>query len=168
MAGRWEDALSLLPRATAAAEGLEEGEEGARGDILPDERMYCSVINAMGESGAWKQAVDLVHSMRRPLPPPPLSSSPVSAGAGDRNTNDKNASLAETPRPGQAAYACACRACARQGEWGAVLGLVEDMREDGVPRDVAVYASAMRAFVEAGEWERAVEIVMAEVSRGGV
>ena len=66
--------------------------------------------------------------------------------------------------PGRPAYGCACRACAVRGEWGAVLGLIGDMREDGVARDAAVYASAMRALVEAGEWERAVELVTVEVS----
>eukprot|EP00903_Cladosiphon_okamuranus_P012196 g11439.t1 len=172
LAGRWEDALSLLPRAAAVAD-LEEGDE-ARGAFLPDERMYCSVINAMGESGAWKQAVELVQSMRRRSS---STSSPQVLAGGDGNTDHKNERVAAasaletptpTPRPGQAAYACACRACARQGEWGAVEGLMESMREDGVPRDVAVYASAMRAFVEAGKWERAVEIVTAEMELDGV
>lgn len=171
LAGRWEDALSLLPRAAAVAGDSEEVEE-ARGAFLPDERMYCSIINAMGESGAWKQAVELVQSMRRPSS---SSSSAQDLAGGDGNTDHKNATVAAAvsalvdtptpiPRPGQAAYACACRACARQGEWDAVQRLMESMREDGVSRNVAVYASAMRAFIEAGEWERAVEIVTAEVS----
>lgn len=156
--------MSLLSRAVVAAEEGEE--EGGDGGTVPDERMYCSVVNAMGESGAWQEAVELVQSMRR-------SSSSRSLADGGGNTDDNDASAAaasvvETPRPGRAAYACACRACARQGEWGEVLGLIENMREDGVPRDASVYASAMRAFVEAGEWERAVEIVTAEVRGGDV
>lgn len=172
LAGRWEDALSLLSRAAVAAEGLEEtGEEEAGGAVVPDERMYCSVINAMGESGAWEEAVALLQSMRR------SPSSQLLAGAAGGNSDDKDKdtsvtavppSLLQTPRPGPAAYAGACRACAKQGEWSAVLGLIENMREDGVSRDAAVYASAMRAFVEAGEWERAVEIVTAEVRRAGL
>ncbi|CAM9709636.1 unnamed protein product, partial [Scytosiphon promiscuus] len=69
IAGRWEDALALLPRAAAAAAAPaaaeEEGEVEAAVVVGPDERMYCSVVNAMGESGAWQAAVELVQSMRR-------------------------------------------------------------------------------------------------------
>lgn len=175
LAGRWEDALALVPRAAAAAAAAEDaagGAGGGAGATAPDERMFCSIINAMGESGAWGAAVELVQSMR-----PPLSSSssfsprPLVAGGGGGNTGDNDDAsiiaatvMAVEPKPpGRPAYGCACRACARQGEWGAVLGLIENMREDGVARDASVYASAMRAFVEAGEWERAVEIVTVEV-----
>ncbi|CAM9411901.1 unnamed protein product [Ectocarpus sp. 6 AP-2014] len=161
LAGRWEDALALLPRAAALA-------------AVPDERMYCSVINAMGESGAWEAAVELIQSMRRRRRP----SAAATAGGSGGGTSDSGASgvaaaavvslSLEPPPPGRAAYGCACRACARKGEWGAVLGLMEDMREDGLERDSSVYASAMRAFVEAGDWERAVEIVTVEMERDGV
>ncbi|CAN0360666.1 unnamed protein product, partial [Laminaria digitata] len=144
LAGRWEDALDLLPRAAAAG-------------VAPDERMYCAVINAMGESSAWERAVELVQSMR------------LTCGAGgDSELEPGQLLLLEAPLPGRPAYGCACRACAGQGEWAAVLGLIGDMREDGVARDVAVYASAMRALVEAGEWERAVEVVTVEMELDGV
>ncbi|CAM9447310.1 unnamed protein product, partial [Ectocarpus sp. 13 AM-2016] len=162
LAGRWEDALALLPRAAAFA-------------AVPDERMYCSVINAMGESGAWEAAVELIQSMR---PRPSAPAAAAAAGGSGGGTSDGGASgvaaaavvsaSLEPPPPGRAAYGCACRACARKGEWGAVLGLMEDMREDGLERDSSVYASAMRAFVEAGDWERAVEIVTVEMERDGV
>ncbi|CAN0085446.1 unnamed protein product [Ectocarpus sp. 4 AP-2014] len=135
--------------------------------------MYCSVINAMGESGAWEAAVALIQSMRRR----PSAAAAAAGGSGD-GTSDSGASgvaaaavvlpSLEPPPPGRAAYGCACRAGARKGEWGAVLELMEDMREDGLERDSSVYASAMRAFVEAGDWERAVEIVTVEMERDGV
>lgn len=168
LAGRWEDALALLPRAAALA--ADEQESGNQRAAVPDERMYCSVINAMGESGAWEAAVELIQSMRR------RPSAAAAAAGSSSGTSDSRASGAaaagvspslEPPPPGRAAYGCACRACARKGEWGAVLGLMEDMREDGLERDSSVYASAMRAFVEAGDWERAVETVTVEVSKGG-
>ncbi|CAN0587309.1 unnamed protein product, partial [Ectocarpus sp. 12 AP-2014] len=126
LAGRWEDALALLPRAAALA-------------TVPDERMYCSVINAMGESGAWEAAVELIQSMRRR---PSAAAAVAAAGGSGGRTSDSGASgvaaaalvlpSLEPPLPGRAAYGCACRACARKGEWGAVLGLMEDMREDGL------------------------------------
>ena len=214
LAGRWEDALELVPRAAEAG-------------VAPDERMYCAVINAMGESGAWDRAVALVRWMRLATTTSSSSSSPLSlppfhdggggggggegvAGSvnlrstatgvasaapsdklsvsavndhGDGNTAAialaKRAAAAaaacassgldparlplQAPLPGRPAYGCACRACARQGEWAAVLELIADMRENGVARDAAVYALAMRALVEAGEWKRAVEVVTVEV-----
>ncbi len=158
--------MALLPRAAAAA--AEDGDEvGPRGATAPDERMYCSVINAMGECGAWEAAVELVQSMRRSsssLEPPQGQSLAAGGDTADSAAGAATATDAgEAPQPGRSAYACACRACARQGEWGAVLALIEDMRQDGVARDASVYASAMRAFVEAGEWERAVEIATVQV-----
>lgn len=161
--------MALLPRAAAAA---AEDELKPGSATAPDERMYCSVINAMGECGAWEAAVELVQSMRRSSSLPQQGQLVTAAcGGGGTANGAAGATTAvgtgEAPQPGRSAYACACRACARQGEWGAVLALIEDMREDGVARDASVYASAMRAFVEAGEWERAVEIVMDQV-RGGV
>lgn len=145
--------MALLPRALAAG-------------VVPDERMYCAVINAVGESGAWEQAVELVQSMRRPVSPRD-GGVMIKAGSetepGSKTLLQQQQQRPPPPLPGVTAYGCACRACARQGELQAVLGLMEDMREDGVARDAAIFASTMRAFVEAGEWERAVEVVMVEV-----
>ncbi|CAN0143868.1 unnamed protein product, partial [Hapterophycus canaliculatus] len=172
LAGRWEDALALLPRAAeaaAAAAEEEEREEEAAIVAGPDEPMYCSVINAMGESGEWRAAVELLQSMRRrPSASPSMAAaSGGGGGGGDASTVTTERTL-EPPLPGRPSYGCACRACARQGQWGVVSELLENMREDGVARDASIYASAMRAFVEAGEWERAVEIVTVEMERDGV
>lgn len=173
LAGRWEDALGLLPRAAAAG-------------VRPDERMYCAVINAMGDSGAWREAVELVRAMRV-LAGASTGDSEREAAAADAEVVvdvDKGGEccfpmydgdnqqllswlsslpLPSPPRPGRSAYGCACRAGSLTGQWPAVLELIDDMRRDGVERDPAVYASAIRAFVEAGEWERAVELVTVEV-----
>lgn len=171
LAGRWEDALELLSRAAAAG-------------VRPDERMYCAVINAMGDSGAWREAVELVRVMRV-LAGAGTGDSEREAAAADADDvvgvgkegercfaicNGDNqqlvswlSSLPSPPRPGRSAYGCACRASSLTGQWPAVLELIDDMRRDGVERDRAVYVSAIRAFVEAGEWERAVEVVTVEV-----
>lgn len=171
LAGRWKDALDLLPRAAAAG-------------VRPDERMYCAVINAMGDSGAWREAVEIVRAMRI-LAGAGTGDSEREAAAADEDdvlgvikgeeccfpicNEDKQqlvswlSSLPPPPRPGRSAYGCACRASSLAGQWPAVLELIDDMRRDGVERDPAVYVSAIRAFVEAGQWERAVEMVTVEV-----
>ncbi|CAN0438662.1 unnamed protein product, partial [Ectocarpus fasciculatus] len=119
LAGRWEDALALLPRAAALAADEQEG--GNPRAAVPDERMYCSVINAMGESGAWEAAVELIQSMRRR----PSAAAAAATGGSGSGTSDSGASgvaaaavvpsSLEAPPPGRAAYGCACRACARKG-----------------------------------------------------
>lgn len=158
LAGRWKDALALLTRAADAG-------------VFPDERLYCSIINAMGESGAWEQAVELLQSMRRSL----SSSRGVSVngrddaeGGGSSEAPGNEEARTSLELLGRPVFGCACRACARQGKWQTILDLISDMREDGVPRDVAVYASAMRAFVKDGMWQRAVEIVTVEVRNADI
>lgn len=150
LAGRWRDALCLPARAAAAG-------------VVPDEQLYASVLNALGDNGAWSEAVDLVLSMRCTVP---RDGDPLEEGADAGFTPGGSALDEEPPRPGQAAYAAACRACARQGQSEAVAGLIDCMRADGVRRTTTVYACAMRAFGEAGQWERAVQLVRDEV-RGG-
>lgn len=135
LAGRWEDALALIPRAVAAG-------------AYPDEQLYCGVMNALGDNGAWRETVALIQSMR-------------SGGGGD--AADGTATVPLPPRPSQSAYDCACRACGRAGQAQAVLELMSDMREDGVARNAAMYAALIRAFAESGEWKRAVELVQVEV-----
>lgn len=135
--------MALIPRAEAAG-------------ACPDEQLYCGVMNALGDNGAWRETVALIQSMR-------TGGSRSSSGSVSSGTNWRAAVTAAPPRPGQSAYDCACRACARAGQAQAVLGLMADMREDGVARNAAVYAALIRAFAERGEWERAVEVVLVEV-----
>ncbi|CAN0072282.1 unnamed protein product, partial [Sphacelaria rigidula] len=167
LAGRWEDALALIPRAAAAMSTIA-------GACL-DEQLYCSVINALGDNGAWQEAVTLIQSMRSGaavdgsggsgevtwISRSPSSSSSAAAAAGA-------ASSGVHVSPGQSAYDCACRACAKAGQPQAVLGLMEHMREDGVARNAAMYASLIRAFAERGEWEQAVELVRFKMTLDGV
>lgn len=66
--------------------------------IVPDECMYSAVMNAMGESGAWAEAVELLQSMRprprspppsAPPPPLPLSPPPPSSVRQTRDDDDE-------------------------------------------------------------------------------
>ena len=136
--------------------------------------MYCAVIDAMGENGAWREVVELVQALRTRATSNTageLESDPdklSEKGCCSPDNRGRQALLLALPPPSwprRAVYGCACRACAHGGDWRAVLALIDGMRRDGVDRDPAVYASAMRAFVEAGEWERAVELVTVEVRR---
>lgn len=157
LAGRCEDARSMPGRAIA-------------GGLIPDEKLYASVMNALGYNGFWREAVGVLQSMRRGSSQRgdggegAGGACAIVSGADPRVETVSEDTLAGAwPRPGQAAFGSACRACAAQGEWETVLGIMDDMREDGVRRTVSVYACAMRAFVEAGAWERAVELVKSEV-----
>lgn len=167
-AGRWRDAQYLPARAAAA--GVE-----------PDEQLYSGIINAMGDNGVWREAVDIVQLMRgvgsgvresgEEGGTVATSSGVTAVGAGPRAAAAEPGATVDRglegspplPRPGQAAYLSACLACAKQGQWEGVLGLMDDMREDGLERTASIYACAMRAFVEAGKWERAVQLVRDEV-----
>lgn len=122
-------------------------------------------MNALGHNGAWPQAVDLIRSMRRSGR---LKEHDAAVGSTRNDADEKGANAAAAtlvPAAGQSAFGCACHACARAGRWDAVLGLMADMREDGVARNAAIYASLIRALAEGGEWERAVELVRVEVMR---
>ncbi|CAM9281588.1 unnamed protein product, partial [Discosporangium mesarthrocarpum] len=176
-AGRWEDALALVPTYSMGG--------GGPGFTL-DSRFFCAVIDACGKGDAWVQVVALVKAMRRGVVPEEgLGKKGVEHCSGNGGSGAGGAGVAGSagsasagegwtrgrvlgPRPDKAVYRAACRACGVCGEWAAVVGLLELMRADGVGRDPGVYAALIRAFAEAGEWERAVDTVCNQMSADSV
>ncbi|CAM9959516.1 unnamed protein product, partial [Ectocarpus sp. 8 AP-2014] len=188
--GRWRQALAILDHmrftanaAEAAAATALEADPAAGIDggaamlppapaaVRPDVFSYSAAITACGNCGEWRRALALLRVMREQGVPPNVVSYNAAAHAcvgdqrklGETRMNGNNG-VAE-PR-GRAAEE------EKEGEeeeeegWALVLGLMEEMRAEGVAPDVFTFTTAITACGKAGQWERALDL-LEEMGGGG-
>ena len=120
--------LPHTPRGT-----LQEPSRCAPCQVAPDAWAYSTAIDALGSSGEWQQALDLLTELE-----------------------------ACRLVPESHCYGAAMRACARAGEWDAVLRLHERMSAAGVPPTAHTLAPALDACGKADPhqgWQRALALL---------
>jgi pentatricopeptide repeat protein len=124
--------------------------------ISPNEFTYSVAITACGNGGEWSKALELLDKMK-------------SMGM-KVNTITYNAAInalakaARTESKQKRRYdydeATESERDADPGAlWRRVLGLIEDMKLEGVPLDKFTYSSAINACGAAGRWEEAVDLI---------
>ncbi|CAM9110063.1 unnamed protein product [Ectocarpus sp. 6 AP-2014] len=62
-------------------------------------------------------------------------------------------------RPTTWGYNCAMEACARSGDWGSAVELMDEMRTHGLSHDAFTYGAALEACGRTGNWQKAEAIV---------
>ena len=113
-AGAWEAAIALL-------KGCKE-EFG----VDPDERLYCSAMQACGKAKEYKRALELLDEAEGTLPSMSFK-----------------------------VYGAAMDAVSKNGgSWKECLELLERMEGAGVKGDAGVYNGALHALQRAGEWQQ--------------
>ncbi|CAM9882463.1 unnamed protein product [Ectocarpus sp. 12 AP-2014] len=191
--GRWRQALAILDHmrftanaaeaaAAAAAAAALKADPAAGIDsgaamsppapaaVRPDVFSYSAAITACGNCGEWRRALALLRVMREQGVPPNVVSYNAAAHAcvgdqrkiGETRTNGNNG-VAE-PR-GRAAEEEEEEEEEEEG-WALILGLMEEMRAEGVAPDVFTFTTAITACGKAGQWERALDL-LEEMGGGG-
>jgi len=114
----WKKALDLLNK-------MKEDR------IAPDVISYSAAINACGSGGRWKEAVQLIQTMKQ---------------GGPR------------VRPNKIAYTAAITACGRSGEWEEALRLYTDMKNAAVLPDRITYNAVLLALKNGNQYNKTIEI----------
>ena len=112
--GLWTRALGILEE--MKADGIE-----------PDGFCYSSAISCCGAEGRWKEALDLIDTMKKGGP---------------------------KTRPNRIAYTAAISACGRAGEAGHALTLFQAMKDEGLSADRVSYNALFSALRVAGDAEK--------------
>lgn len=115
----------LSPRA------LEILEEMKADGIEPDGFCYSSAISCCGAEGKWKEALELIETMKK---------------GGPRT------------RPNRIAYTAAISACGRAGEAEHALSLFQSMKDEGLSADRVSYNALFSALRVAGDADKTFQL----------
>lgn len=154
--GCWQQALELLPRALAAADGKSSS-------CL---RSYTAAIKACGRSGQWEAALALFRRGQRDgLQPDEVCYVEVmSACAGGGRPDDTLGLLREMPaaaglRPTVPCYNAAIVACGAGGDWQRSVELLEEMPTVGLAPGVSTCNMAINALRRGGQCQRVLDLL---------
>lgn len=160
-AGKWEEALCAL-RLTV------------EGGMSPTFIAYNATLGALGKAGQWEHAQRLLKDMKR-----------ASMGGGGERENGNNnsrfgsrlaAAREPLPPPDVYSYTSVIDACAKSGELGSALEVLEDMRRAGVSPSLVTFntlifrcgaGSGSSGQQGRGDWRLALSF-LEEMVKGGV
>ncbi|CAM9264632.1 unnamed protein product [Laminaria digitata] len=170
-AGEWKKALSLLSQVRD------------RG-IQPDAFALNAVMDALARAGETEMALALLDTMRptrhqaststsstRCIQPGSAAHNPPESLAKNVKDEDVGGGFrrgrgggghgggSSGPRADVFTWSGAMTACIEGGCWERVVGMLEDMRGDGVPPNLINFNLAVKALGRGGDWERATSIL---------
>ncbi|CAM9591185.1 unnamed protein product, partial [Discosporangium mesarthrocarpum] len=145
--GRWEEALGIL------FEGMDAA------GVRRDASSYATAITACGRGGMWETGLQVLDLLRAEIRRGGKAAV-ASMGMGWGNREGIVRSRAPPALQLNArVFNAAMKACLDCGQHEAALGLLEQMRAEGVTPDAAAFGSALRAHVELGWWGGALDLL---------
>jgi pentatricopeptide repeat protein len=125
------DIDTSIPVGGLSPKALEILDDMRSNGIEPDGFCYSSAISCCGAEGRWKEALDLIDTMKR---------------GGPRT------------RPNRIAYTAAIGACGKAGKAKQALELFQAMKNEGLSADRVAYNSLFTALRVAGDAEKTYEL----------